>query len=208
MVGLLGEDVGFDEDFGDEGEYLGHWAGLSAAGIKAQYQHLKELGTLSSAQYIVRLRAFDTGGNLDSIGMDALDKIGWAVEWLAQSCSVSILDAQSDSVQVGHFQQNFFTGANENDVDITFLETKGGNILNFASAMKEQMFNPDGTQGLPNDYMMWLSVSLFNRTNRDDLIWTKESIVALKVASVELAANSPDLLSVPLTFMKMYPMIK
>lgn len=199
------EDNQFKSDFGDENEKLGYWSGTTAADLKAQYMRLRELGTLSAAHYIVRLRPYNQSGALSQFSL--FIKLGGAVEWLAASVPISIVDAQVDSVQIGHFQQNFITANNENEVPITFIETANGDILKFADGLKGLMFSRDGTQGLPADYLMYLSVSVFDRANRGNLVFTKESLVALQSSSIELAGNSNEVLIVPLTFVKMFPMV-
>lgn len=72
--------------------------------------------------------------------------------WLCQSIDLSILDAQTDSVQVGAFQLNHITGNGSGEISIPFIETRNAAILNSARAIKAIMF-PDGenggTQALP-----------------------------------------------------------
>lgn len=193
----------------------GYWAGMTAQNLKNLYRQLYSLGTLSQAHYIVELNPYDPTGPLSKVELfdrvplrrDDHDLVGVLLPWLATSCSLSVLDAQSDSVQAGHYQQNFITGNSSNEVQVTFLETKGAAILNAARQIKEIMFAPDGTQGLPAEYMMRLKISLFPRNNRSNPVFSEEWLVALQAASVDLAAQNKDALEVPLTFLKMYPML-
>lgn len=193
----------------------GYWAGMPAQDLKSIYRQLYGLGTLSKAHYIVELEPYDSTGPLSEILLfdkvplrtDSYNLTGVLLPWLATECSLSVLDAQSDSVQAGHYQQNFITGNNSSEVQVTFLETKGAAILNAAQEIKAVMFASDGTQGLPAEYMMRLKISLFPRDDRSGEVFSEEWLVALQAASVDLAAQNKDALEVPLTFLKMYPML-
>lgn len=196
-------------------ENRGWWAGKTAAELQQIYKQLYSLGTLSQAHYIVELEPYDPNGPLSEIPLfnkvpvklEGFDLTGVLLPWLATSCSISLIDAQSDSIQAGHHQQNFITGNGSNDVTITFLETEDARILRGFNAVRAVMFNKDGTQGLPAQYMMKLKISLFKRYNREARPFTKKWLVALQAASVDLAAQNKDALEVPLTFLKMYPML-
>jgi len=199
----------------DDYKKHGWWAGKTAAELQQIYKQLYSLGTLSQAHYIVELEPYDPAGPLSKIPLfnkvpvrlGRFDLTGAVLPWLATSCSISLIDAQSDSIQAGHHQQNFITGNGSNDVTITFLETEDARILRGFNAVRAVMFNKDGTQGLPAQYMMKLKISLFKRYNREARPFTKEWLVALQAASVDLAAQNKDALEVPLTFLKMYPML-
>lgn len=63
-------------------------------------------------------------------------------------------------MHVGHFQLNHVTGNASNELSISFIETKEAAIANSAKAIKEIMFNKDGTQPPPIEYLMRLKYML------------------------------------------------
>jgi hypothetical protein len=190
------------------------WGGLTAMELRSIYKSVHALGTLSKAHYIVDLEPFDPNGPLKNVALfhqlptQAYYDFAKVLPWLATETEFSVLDAQNDSVQIGHFQQNFITGNSGNTVNVTFLDTEDGNILASAQAIKNIMFRGDGTQGLPAEYLMWLTISLVRRDDRDHVAVSNRRLVALQATSVDLAGQDRDPLVVPLTFIKMYPMIK
>ena len=196
---------------GTKGNY---WSGLSSADLRLIWSDLNRIGTLSKAHYIVELSPYSANSPLKEIPIFQTSKEGTSrfnivgyLPWLAQSVDVSIIDAQSDSINAGHFQQNYMTGNQQSEVSITFLETKNCHISRSAQAIKKIMFKPDGTQGLPAEYLMWLEVSLFRRNDREDVPFVNRCLVALQSAKLDLAADDRGILTVPLTFTKMYPMM-
>lgn len=194
---------------------VGWWAGMTGANLSLINRMLYSMGTISQAHYIVDLEPYDATGALSDLPIfdkKPLSEAGFSLTgamlpWLATSCNMSLLDMQSDSVQAGHFQQNYLTANSASEVQVTFLETKRADILNSMISIKRIMLNDDGTMGLPADYMMRLKISLFRRDNRDDRVFSQSWLVALQAASVDLAAQNKDALEVPITFLKMYPML-
>lgn len=183
----------------------GWWAGLPAGEFKSIYQGLRELSTLSSANYIVELAPYKPDSLVAKINL--FDNFSW-LPWLATSCSLPLMEAQVENVQAGHYQQNFINGNAVGDIQLTFLETKEGDILNAAQQIKEIMFHEDGTQGLPYDYMLWMTISLYLREDRSAQPYSERILVALQTASLDLAATNPNPIEVPLGFTRMYPMLK
>ena len=183
----------------------GYWAGMSAGDFKSIYRGLHAVGTLLSANYIVELAPYQPDSLVASTSL--FDEFNW-LPWLATSCSLPLMEAQVENVQAGHFQQNYITGNAVGDIQLTFLETMEGDILNSAQQIKKIMFSEDGTQGLPYDYMMWLKISLFPRHNRGIIPYSERILVALQTASLDLAATNPNPIEVPLGFTRMYPMLK
>ena len=212
-MSLFGEKIGVIEGESSginsviEKEYhRGQWSGMTAAELSVIAQELYKIGTLSSAQYIVTLEPLNKDSEISYFEMFSEKKQN-IFPFLASSCSLSILDAQTDSIQAGHYQLNHITSNSTGDVTITFLETKTGDILRFAQQLKAAMFNRNGTQSTPYQYLMKLNISLFPRHTRTVQYINQPFVVALQAASVELAAQNKDPLEVPLTFIKMFPML-
>jgi hypothetical protein len=183
------------------------WAGLSAAELKQVYKEIYDLGTLSKAHYLVEIEPINPSLKLNLLSNEDGD-LGWAVPWLATSFSSGLLDAQTDSVNIGHFQQNFITGNGSNEVQVTFLETASADVLNTVADLKSAMFHEDGTQGLPYEYLLNMTVKLFQRNDRKSWPVVFSWVVALSAAQLDLESSDRDPLTVPLTFVKMYPMME
>lgn len=198
-------DTGIDQ--------AGWWAGLSADKLSMVYRDLHPLGTLSSAHYMVELIPYNDKGPLSDVPLlhhlpNQQDHAFWTmVPWLATQTSLPILNANTDSIQAGHFQQNYVTGNESGELSISFLDTREAHILRSARMIKDIMFRKDGTQSLPADYMMWLTISLFDRADRRRLPFKQTYLVALQTANAELSADSQDPMILPLSFIKMYPML-
>ena len=155
-----------------------------------------------------REQGWDTPSNGDPIPL--VDK-DFMLPWLCQSIDLSILDAQTDSVQVGAFQLNHITGNGSGEISIPFIETRNAAILNSARAIKAIMF-PDGenggTQALPKDYLMEMQIYIYDKHNHRNKVFFIEHLVALQAGSIPLdATNKNGIGIVTLNFVKMFPML-
>jgi hypothetical protein len=132
--------------------------------------------------------------------------------WLCQSLDLSVLDAQTDSVQVGAFQLNHITGNGSGEISIPFIETRNAAILNSALAIKEIMFpngKDGGTQALPNDYLMRMTIYIYDKHSYSTKVFKVQHLVALQTGSIPLdATNRNGIGIVTLNFIKMFPMLK
>ena len=151
---------------------------------------------------------FLAGTKIESIPLMDNSKL----PWLCQSLDLSLLDAQTDSVQVGSFQLNHITGNNSGEISIPFIETRNAAILNSALAIKAIMF-PDGedggTQAVPNDYLMRMTIFLFDRHSHSTRVFEVQHLVALQTGSIPLdATNRNGVGIVTLNFIKMFPMLE
>ncbi|KKW78818.1 hypothetical protein AAV96_09350 [Acinetobacter sp. AG1] len=132
--------------------------------------------------------------------------------WLCQSIDLSVMDAQTDSIQVGAFQLNHITGNSSGEISIPFIETRNASILNSALAIKAIMF-PDGedggTQALPNDYLMRMTIYIYDKQSYSTKVFEIKHLVALQTGSIPLdATNRNGVGIVTLNFIKMFPMLK
>lgn len=186
----------------------GAWSGMSAEEAQRNYKELYALGTMSPVHFGIELSAYDQDGLLANDPWVTMLSPDFKLPWLAREVDMKVIDAQSDSAQVGHFQMNFLNSNSANEIAITFIETRAGDILKSAKAIKEIIFRPDGTQGTPSDYMMWLKIYTFDRMSRSNRVFEMEHLVALQSANVPLdASNKGTIAEIPLTFVKMFPMI-
>lgn len=188
-------------------DQYGVWSGMSIEEAKGYYDALYAIGTLSAIHYGVELRPFDENGLIATSPDITLFDNFW-LPWLATSLDLSVLDAQNDSANVGHYQINYITGNSSGDIQIPFIETRAADILNSAKAIKSIMFNKDGTQAVPADYLMMLKAFIYDKHNRSTRVFEMDHLVALQVGSVPLeASNVNGVATVQLTFLKMFPML-
>lgn len=194
----------------------GMWSGMPISEAKVEYEALYALGTLSNIHFGVELQPFDPNGALlkkkvfDSL-IPFFDE-NYKLPWLCQSIDLSVLDAQSDSANVGSFQLNFLTGNSSGEISIPFIETRDGAILHSANAVKKIMFpkgENGGTQALPKDYLMRMTIYIYDRHSYSTRVFEVQHLVALQTASIPLdVTNRGGIGIVTLNFIKMFPMLK
>lgn len=186
------------------------WAGMTASDAKTLYKELYAVGTLSQAHFGVELEPLFPDG---AIGKSA-SLIDWFsssihLPFLAQSVDAHILDAQTDSVNVGHYQLNHLSGNGSGELQVAFLETRQAQILKSTQIIKNLMFNANGTQNPPKDYLMRLKIYAFDRQDRENHVFEQQHIVALTDAGASFeVGNSGAVTIVQVTFTKMFPMLK
>lgn len=184
----------------------GPWSGMPAADAKLHYRELYALGTLSTAHFGIELRPLERDSMIANADLPIFNP-SIKLPWLAQNMDLSIFDLQTDSVQIGHYQQNFITGNTSGDMTIPFIETRNADILNSALLIKQIMLNKDGTHPPPAEYLMRLNIHIFDRNSRSTRLFELEHIVALQTPSIQLdaaAGATPGV--VQLTFMKTFGM--
>lgn len=192
-------------------EYRKFWGGMYSHQALQQILTLQDIGVghLRKSHYIVKFRPFWEKGQVATLTkanqLPLLDQS--YMGWLVTSADLSLIDAQTDSVQAGHYQHNYVTGNNANEITLTMLETKNGDVLNSADIIKNIMFAKDGTQTVPADYMFYVSIGIFDWSNREKVVFQKEQLVCLQSARVDLAAGNKEVLDVQMIFTKMYPML-
>jgi hypothetical protein len=181
----------------------GWWGGRSAQDALAKYKALKAHGVLKKAHYLVEFEPFSSqlGAGLHKLPLFAVGSLAW----LASSTSLSLIDVETDSVKVGHYQHNYVTGQSTSEFEITMIETEDGDISNSLKAIKALMFFPDGTQGLPASYMFYIRISLFKPFDESSQPVARSYLVSLQSANIDLEAASSDVVEIPITLTKMYP---
>lgn len=194
------------------------------------YKQMYDLGNASPIHFGVWLRPFDDSGELANQSIDLISTYDLTqssqddnefsegqqiplldnsiLPWLCQSIDLSVFEGQTDSVNVGHYQINQITGNSSGEISIPFLETRNASILNSAKAIKNIMFAKDGTQGLPKDYMMYLTIYMYDKHSLSTRIFEIEHLVALQTSSIPLDVTNKSAASVvTLNFIKMFPML-
>lgn len=188
-----------------------YWGGMYSHEALQQILALHDVGVghLRKSHYIVKFRPFWDNGQVAALTkanqLPLLDQS--YMGWLVTSTDLSLIDAQTDSVQAGHYQHNHVTGNASNEITMTMLENKNGDVLKSADVIKNIMFAKDGTQAVPADYMFYVSIGLFDWSNRKKVVFEKEQLVCLQSEKVDLAAGNKEVLDVQMVFTKMYPML-
>lgn len=211
---------------------VGVWAGMNPDQAQSVFSELYGLDVLSMAHFGVTLEAFYDDAEIVSKQIDLYSSFDlknmlgnghapskspqkiplidrdFKLMWLATNVDISTLDAQNDSVHVGHFQLNYFTANGTGDISVTFIETRNASIINSARAIKSVMFNDDGTQAVPKDYLMRLKIYTFDKHSQSTRPLEVEHIVALQAANLPLESSTANGVGmVTLNFTKMFPML-
>ncbi len=104
-----------------QGSAPGEWSGMPIALAKPIYTKLYDLGVLSLAHFGVELQPFFDDAEIGDASIFEDDIL---LPWLANSVDLSILDAQTDSAHIGHYQINYITGNNSGEITINFIGIK------------------------------------------------------------------------------------
>ncbi len=212
---------------------LGIYGGLTAIQAQALSRELSELDILMTPNFKVELSPYDPSSKIAKLQVQLLNglhqalatanrsvvdervnlplfaqssKYGQYIQYLATDVDVSLLDAQSDGVQVGSMMLNHLTGNSTGEISITFIETRNAMILNSAKAIAGIMFNSDGTQAPPIDYLMKLKISAIDRHNHL-AVFDKTWVVSLQTGSISFSSGDIGRASTQLNFVKMFPML-
>ncbi|GAA5003271.1 hypothetical protein GCM10023206_06790 [Acinetobacter puyangensis] len=189
-------------------ENPGPWVGRTAKDAYALYNAIYALGTISTAHFGVEFSPLFNDGKIANLDLALFDNSTYKIPFLAQNVEASLIDADTDSIKVGAFNLNHITGNASNEVQISFIETKNGDISESFRLIKNCTFNDDGTQFPPKDYLMRVQIYSFDRNDYNFRAIEQAYIVALQAASVPFdATNLNGVLVVPVTFTKMFPML-
>lgn len=197
LLNLNGENA----KYGGSEDDQNFWSGMTRQQAKLKYRELHALGTLSKAHYLIRFRAYEnnftagyrlvTNGNLG---------------WLAIECDIPILEADVESVKIGHTTVNRLTGKQSKEFNIQFLETSQGDIWLSCQSLEGLIFHPNGTMRPPAQYAMWLDYVIYDRKKGFKVAPIIGSIlVALKSASIAVAAADGSPLIVQTAFTQLMP---
>ena len=214
----------------------GAWAGVSADKAKATFENLYNIGLFQPTNFGITLRPFDPNSKIaeaevplyssyelgtlllpdfetrpkqDLVKLPLISEEFTALPFLCASVPISLIDAISESVNAGHYQINYLTGNSSPEITLQMIETRGCDIANSALAIKDIMFNDDGTVALPNDYLMVMEIYAYDRHSRSVQVLTVKHPVMLSSGSVELNVDNRGSTGiVPLTFTQMFPNLK
>lgn len=184
-----------------------YWAGMSADELATIAKKLYEHGSLLSAQYIVNLEPLHEDSKVaKTLSMQFLPD---EFMFLAKSCNIPLIESQSEQINTAHFVLNHFNAdaSSGGEVQITFLETRMGQVSDLINDIKSVMFVGDGTQNPPYEYLLRLTISVFSSHSRQYRPISKSMVVALQSANIELAADNFNPVEIPVTFSRMFSML-
>lgn len=184
-----------------------YWAGMSADELTTIAKKLYEHGSLLSAQYIVNLEPLHEDSKVaKTLSMEFLPS---EFMFLAKSCNIPLIEAQSEQINAASYVLNHFNAdtSTGSEIQITFLETRMGQVSDLINDIKSVMFVEDGSQNPPYEYLLRLTISVFSSHSRQYRPISKSMVVALQSANIELAADNFSPVEIPVTFSRMFSMM-
>lgn len=184
-----------------------YWAGMSADELATIAKKLYEHGSLLSAQYIVNLEPLHEDSKVAQLL--SMQTLPTEFVFLAKSCNIPLIESQSEQINTAHFVLNHFNAdaSSGGEVQITFLETRMGQVSDLINDIKSVMFVEDGSQNPPYEYLLRLTISVFSSHSRQYRPISKSMVVALQSANIELAADNFNPVEIPVTFSRMFSML-
>lgn len=189
------------------------FAGRTAKDAKRHLEKLVQFGQLHRCHYLVSMQPYlpqhaflDTpmqellGASLDD------DKAIWH---LVTQTNLPIMQTDTDSVKAGSFLVNRITGQQPSEIQMTFLDTGDGLVLNAMTAAKDAKFLPNGLQRVPAQTAIRVRLKLFNRAWRESIAYSSDFLVEVQaVEPLSLAGNDGSPVEVQVTFMQLDPFMR
>lgn len=186
------------------------YAGMGAKDAQDYLGKLIKLGQLHRCHYLVSMQPYlpqhafvDTemqellGASLDD------DKAIWH---LVTQTNLPIMQTDTESLKAGSYSVNRITGQQPSDIQMTFLDTGDGLILNAMNAAKNAKFLVNGLQRVPAQTAIRLRIKLFNRIWREAISYSSDFLVEVQaVEPLSLAGNDGSPVEVQVTFMQLDP---
>ena len=209
FAAVEGEQTGGSTDI-NAVRYKRLFAGMAAKDAQNYLTNLVKFGQLHRCHYLISMQPYlaknaflDTemqellGSSLDD------DKAIWH---LVTQTNLPIMQTDTDSVKAGSFSVNRITGQQPSEIQMTFLDTGDGLILNAMNAAKNAKFLPSGLQRVPAQTAIRVRVKLFNRAWREAIAYSSDFLVEVQaVEPLSLAGNDGSPVEVQVTFMQLDP---
>ena len=212
---------------------VGAWSGVSAEVAQQQYMNLYNVGLFMPTNFGISLTPYDPdsaiaqadlnlynsyelgtllipdfnvvqGINPETIPIPFFDP-DFVLPFLCSSIpDIPLIEANTESYAVGNLQMNHVVGHNSEEILVNLIETRNGAIGNSIKAIKNIMFDDDGTQALPNDYAMILNIYAYDRHSKSLNIFNFNFLVALKLSNLTLDVETKEAGAIiPVTFIKL-----
>ena len=171
--------------------------------LKKLYGENKAHGVLMQCSYEVRLE------DVFGIGAD----IPWfkdkSLRYLVTDTDLSYGSLESETFKAGTHQASYITGASEDTIDMTFIETTKGAIFNSYRRCYKRAVPGDGTVNEPKKYTFKLTINLLNHNDIDAKpVFGRSWLVSVKEGKTNLSsAGRSEIVKVPITFQKIRPLM-
>ncbi|ENV88226.1 hypothetical protein ACE5JW_11765 [Acinetobacter radioresistens] len=178
-----------------------NWGGMPRDRFVGLYRDLYKLGIQHKSFYLVQFSAYRNNAtrNLELVTNNLMP-------WLATELSVPLLQFDTDSKRMGHYNANHITGSQSPEITLTMIETKNNYVAHSLMQYAQLVCHVDGSYGLPAEYVMWMDLWLYNRDKGLAAPSFKSRyLVKATQASLELAASEGSALTIPITFSQARP---
>ena len=173
------------------------WFGHGVAEFKQLYSDLYDLGQILSANFYVEFEPYDNNSTAH-LPLFADNLSGF----LVSESNLPILQAEFEPVKIATMQHNQITAITEPEIQLNFIETKDGRIMNSIIDWRDLMINPDGTVNPSASFAMWVTIGVFSKDHGLDYKpFSRRFLVAPSMASVDSLTGQgvSEVLQVPLT---------
>lgn len=173
------------------------WFGYGVAEFKQLYSDLYDLGQILSANFYVEFEPYDNNSTAH-LPLFADNLSGF----LVSESNLPILQAEFEPVKIATMQHNQITGITEPELQLNFIETKDGRIMNSIIDWRDLMINPDGTVNPSASFAMWVTIGVFSKDHGLDYKpFSRRFLVAPSMASVDSLTGQgvSEVLQVPLS---------
>lgn len=158
----------------------GVYFGMSARDAKRAYQELHALGTMLQCQYAIELQnIYHIASNASWFGGD------FPLAWLATDVELTNGSSENESFYAGAWQLHHFTQHSLESIEVTFIETAGGDIAKSAGVCQGLAYRADGTMTEPKHYTFKLTIKLLGKQKSVP----KDYLVAVKSFSTSLSSS-------------------
>lgn len=169
--------------------------------LRLLYGELEARAGLLQCMYLITIEdVFNIGGGIPWFD----DKKVW---YLATDTNLSFGTGNSESFKAGSLPFSYLSDQEEDEIDITFIETKNADIFTSFRACKALAYNKDGTVNEQVKYTFKLSISVIDHakpTAPPKL--TRSWLVAAKSGTAGLSASArSEFLKPDITFQKIAP---
>lgn len=173
------------------------WFGHGVAEFKQLYSDLYDLGQILSANFYVEFEPYNNNDTAHlPLFADGLSG------FLVSESNLPILQAEFEPVKIATMQHNQITGITEPELQLNFIETKDGRIMNSIIDWRDLMINPDGTVNPSASFAMWVTIGVFSKDHGLDYKpFSRRFLVAPSMSSVDSLTGQgvSEVLQVPLT---------
>lgn len=173
------------------------WFGHGVAEFKQLYSDLYDLGQILSANFYVEFEPYNNNDTAHlPLFADGLSG------FLVSESNLPILQAEFEPVKIATMQHNQITAITEPELQLNFIETKDGRIMNSIIDWRDLMINPDGTVNPSASFAMWVTIGVFSKDHGLDYKpFSRRFLVAPSMASVDSLTGQgvSEVLQVPLT---------